>query len=385
MGGGVGLATGLVVALFPFAAVGGGLLAGDGRGRRAPRRGGRPRGGGHEPPRPQGARRAPRRGPGRARRGRRLRHGRQGRGGDEARRRRSSRGRSTRTSRSSSATRRRPGRRSTEPRVRRAASASRAHPAGGRVAARLRARWLRGDVAAGIAVTALVVPKNLGYAGIAGVPLQNGLYAAAAGGDHLRALLHLPAHLDRAELVARGGRGRRGGRRPASAGSRRRSSSRRSRWRPGCCSCCSRSCGWAGSPASSRRRWSRGSWREPPSTWSSASCRSSPARPPRATTPGASSASWLGSLGDMHGTTLLVGVTALAVILGLRCLAPAVPGALVLVAGGLLASCAVRPRRARRRAGRRRAARASRPGAARSRAGPATTTRPSPSRRWRCC
>src|SRR5512133_3041074 len=42
-------------------------------------------------------------------------------------------------------------------------------------------RWLRGDVAAGIAVTALIVPKNLGYAGIAGVPLENGLYAAAAG------------------------------------------------------------------------------------------------------------------------------------------------------------------------------------------------------------
>src|SRR3954469_479790 len=43
-------------------------------------------------------------------------------------------------------------------------------------------RLLRADVAAGIAVTALVVPKNLGYAEIAGVPLQNGLYAAAAGG-----------------------------------------------------------------------------------------------------------------------------------------------------------------------------------------------------------
>ena len=42
-------------------------------------------------------------------------------------------------------------------------------------------RWLRGDIAAGIAVTALIVPKNLGYAGIAGVPLENGLYAAAAG------------------------------------------------------------------------------------------------------------------------------------------------------------------------------------------------------------
>jgi sulfate permease, SulP family len=42
-------------------------------------------------------------------------------------------------------------------------------------------RHLRGDVAAGVAVTALIVPKDLGYAGIAGVPLQNGLYAAAAG------------------------------------------------------------------------------------------------------------------------------------------------------------------------------------------------------------
>ena len=41
--------------------------------------------------------------------------------------------------------------------------------------------WLRGDVIAGVTVAALIVPKNLGYAGIAGVPLQNGLYAAAAG------------------------------------------------------------------------------------------------------------------------------------------------------------------------------------------------------------
>src|SRR5690349_15506026 len=41
--------------------------------------------------------------------------------------------------------------------------------------------WLRVDLIAGVAVAALVVPKNLGYAGIAGVPLQNGLYAAAAG------------------------------------------------------------------------------------------------------------------------------------------------------------------------------------------------------------
>jgi SulP family sulfate permease len=41
--------------------------------------------------------------------------------------------------------------------------------------------WLRGDLIAGLAVAALVVPKSLGYAGIAGVPIQHGLYAAAAG------------------------------------------------------------------------------------------------------------------------------------------------------------------------------------------------------------
>ena len=41
--------------------------------------------------------------------------------------------------------------------------------------------WLRADVIAGVTVAALIVPKNLGYAGIAGIPLQNGLYAAAAG------------------------------------------------------------------------------------------------------------------------------------------------------------------------------------------------------------
>ena len=41
-------------------------------------------------------------------------------------------------------------------------------------------RWLRGDVIAGIAVAAMIVPKDLGYAGIAGIPVENGLYAAAA-------------------------------------------------------------------------------------------------------------------------------------------------------------------------------------------------------------
>ena len=35
--------------------------------------------------------------------------------------------------------------------------------------------WLRCDLVAGVTVAALIVPKNLGYAGIAGVPLQNGV------------------------------------------------------------------------------------------------------------------------------------------------------------------------------------------------------------------
>jgi SulP family sulfate permease len=49
-------------------------------------------------------------------------------------------------------------------------------------------------------------------------------------------------------------------------------------------------------------------------------------------------ASWIRALDDLSGTTLLVGVAALAVILGLRFSAPRVPGALVLVIGGLIAT-----------------------------------------------
>ncbi len=48
-------------------------------------------------------------------------------------------------------------------------------------APRYRREWLRPDLIAGLAVAALVVPKSLGYAGIAGVPIEHGLYAAAAG------------------------------------------------------------------------------------------------------------------------------------------------------------------------------------------------------------
>ena len=77
-------------------------------------------------------------------------------------------------------------------------------------------RWLRGDLVAGVAVAALIVPKNLGYAGIAGIPLQNGLYAAAAGAILYADLRHQPADLDRAELGTGGGGGQRSASPPAS-------------------------------------------------------------------------------------------------------------------------------------------------------------------------
>jgi hypothetical protein len=44
--------------------------------------------------------------------------------------------------------------------------------------------WSRPDLIAGATVAALVIPKSLGYASIAGVPIQHGLYAAAAERAH---------------------------------------------------------------------------------------------------------------------------------------------------------------------------------------------------------
>jgi anti-anti-sigma factor len=48
--------------------------------------------------------------------------------------------------------------------------------------------------------------------------------------------------------------------------------------------------------------------------------------------------SWLGSLGETHLATLVVGAASLVVVFGVRVVAPRVPGALVLVVGGLVAS-----------------------------------------------
>jgi anti-anti-sigma factor len=48
--------------------------------------------------------------------------------------------------------------------------------------------------------------------------------------------------------------------------------------------------------------------------------------------------SWFGTLGDASLVTVLVGAVALIVVFGLRVIAPRIPGALVLVVGGLVAS-----------------------------------------------
>src|SRR6478672_2226722 len=41
-----------------------------------------------------------------------------------------------------------------------------------------RKEWLAGDLVAGVTVTAIAIPESLGYASIAGLPVQTGLYCA---------------------------------------------------------------------------------------------------------------------------------------------------------------------------------------------------------------
>jgi SulP family sulfate permease len=198
-------------------------------------------------------------------------------------------------------------------------------------------RLLRGDIVAGIAVTALIVPKDLGYAGIAGVPLQNGLYAAAAG-----ALFY--AVFCTSRQISTG---------PSSslaavAGGAVIATDLTGDQAAQLVAAITLATGalfllmavfklgriaqflskavvtgflagaaidvvigelpkLTGTDADGKN-----AWRE--------------------------LGSWVGSLDGTHGTTVLVGLASLAVILGLRWVAPKVPGALVLVVGGLLAS-----------------------------------------------
>jgi sulfate permease, SulP family len=198
-------------------------------------------------------------------------------------------------------------------------------------------RWLRGDLAAGIAVTALVVPKNLGYADIAGVPLQNGLYAAAAGGI-VYALFATSRHISTgpsSSLAAVAGGAvvvtDLGGEQAAQLVAAIALATGllflllallRMGWIASFLSKAVVTGFLAGAAIDvvvGELPKLTGTSAEGDNAWRELG-------------------SWVGSLGDIHWTTLLVGVTALGVILGLRRLAPAVPGALVLVAGGLLAS-----------------------------------------------
>jgi sulfate permease, SulP family len=198
-------------------------------------------------------------------------------------------------------------------------------------------RWLRGDLAAGIAVTALVVPKNLGYADIAGVPLQNGLYAAAAGGI-IYALFCTSRHISTGPSSSLA----------AVAGGAVAVTSLAGEQAAELVAAIALATGLLFLLlALLRMGWIASFLSKAVVTGflAGAAVDVVVGELPKLTgtsTEGDNAwrefGSWLGSLADTDWTTLLVGVTALAVILGLRRLAPAIPGALVLVAGGLLAS-----------------------------------------------
>jgi sulfate permease, SulP family len=198
-------------------------------------------------------------------------------------------------------------------------------------------RWLRGDLAAGIAVTALVVPKNLGYADIAGVPLQNGLYAAAAGGI-IYALFCTSRHISTGPSSSLA----------AVAGGAVAVTSLAGEQAAELVAAIALATGLLFLLlALLRMGWIASFLSKAVVTGflAGAAVDVVVGELPKLTGTSAEGdnawrefGSWLGSLADTDWTTLLVGVTALAVILGLRRLAPAIPGALVLVAGGLLAS-----------------------------------------------
>jgi high affinity sulfate transporter 1 len=199
-------------------------------------------------------------------------------------------------------------------------------------------RWLRGDLIAGIAVAALIIPKNLGYAGIAGIPVQNGLYAAAAG-----AILY--AVFGTSRQISTG---------PSSGLAAVAASAVLAAGVTGTHDAASFvaaitlvsgalflllavfKMGWIAQFLS--RAVVTGFLfgaaidvviGELPKLTGTETSGSNPLQELR---------SWLGTLGNVHMTTVLIGAISLLVIFGLRAIAPRVPGALVLVVGGLVAS-----------------------------------------------
>ena len=200
--------------------------------------------------------------------------------------------------------------------------------------------WLRFDLIAGLTVAALVVPKALGYAGIANVPIQYGLYAAAAG-----AILY--ALFGTSRQISTG---------PSSALAAVAGSA-------------VLLAGLSGDDeavtlvaaitfvtgilflllALFKMGWISQFLSKAVITGFlfGAAIEVVIGELPKITgtkTQGTNSwqelSSWFGSLPDTDGTTLLVGLVSLVVIFGLRRVAPRIPGALVLVIGGLAASAA---------------------------------------------
>ncbi len=177
--------------------------------------------------------------------------------------------------------------------------------------------------------------------------------------DPVRGLRHQPTDLDRAELGPGGGgreRGAGGGDHRTSRTSRR--SSPGSRWPRVCCSCSSPCSRWDGSRSSCRGPSS-------PGFLFGAAIDVVIGELPKLTGTDATGSnsfqelwSWLGTLGDAHRPTVLVGVVSLVVVFGLRRIAPARPRRARAGRRWTAGLVAVRPRSARRRARRRRAARA---------------------------
>ena len=76
-----------------------------------------------------------------------------------------------------------------------------------------RKEWLRLDLLAGLITAAVVIPKAMAYATIAGLPVQVGLYTALVPMVDLRGARHLPAperEHDDDDRHPHGGRARRG-------------------------------------------------------------------------------------------------------------------------------------------------------------------------------
>jgi len=198
--------------------------------------------------------------------------------------------------------------------------------------------WLRFDLIAGLTVAALVIPKALGYAGIASVPIHYGLYAALAG-------VILYAIFGTSRQISTG---------PSSALAAVAGSAVVMTGLAGHAEAVTLvaaitfvtgvlflllaifKMGWISQFLSKAviTGFLFGAAIEvvigelPKLTGTS--------------TEGANSwqklFSWLGSLSETDGTTLLVGLISVIVIFGLRRVAPKIPGALVLVVGGLIAS-----------------------------------------------